>query len=105
MRQISERLGRRIVALRKDAGLTQDQLSELSGLSAKYIGQIERGEVNATAQALEQIGHALGLELHQLVDCGHEDSLEAMRADLLEYISKCSEEKLRLAYRLVGTLR
>lgn len=38
-------LGRRVKELRKKASLSQDQAAERAGISGKYLGQVERGEV------------------------------------------------------------
>lgn len=40
---ILKALGARVKAKRKDMGLTQDQLSELAGLSAQVISNTEKG--------------------------------------------------------------
>jgi transcriptional regulator with XRE-family HTH domain len=44
-----ELLGKRIRALRKQKGMSQEQLAEQVGMSGKYLGEIERGQVNCSA--------------------------------------------------------
>jgi XRE family aerobic/anaerobic benzoate catabolism transcriptional regulator len=44
----SRAVGKRIEALRRKKGLTQEKLAEQVGLSMKHIGEIERGRVNPT---------------------------------------------------------
>lgn len=39
-------LGKRIRTLRRLKTLTQEELGEKAGLSYKFVGEIERGEVN-----------------------------------------------------------
>ncbi|VTZ65414.1 putative transcriptional regulator, XRE family [Sinorhizobium medicae] len=47
--------------------LTQEELAVQSGLSARYIGSIERADVSATVTVLGQIAAALGVEPAELV--------------------------------------
>lgn len=55
-------LGKRIRALRKDAKLTQEELAERAGLSANYVGEIERGERNPSALALFALAGGLSVK-------------------------------------------
>ena len=48
--------------MRHDAGMTQEELAERAGLSARYIGGIERAKVSASVTVLGQIATALGVE-------------------------------------------
>jgi transcriptional regulator with XRE-family HTH domain len=52
-------LGKRIAELRRLKKLTQSGLAERSGLSPNYIGKVERGEAQATIEALLAIADAL----------------------------------------------
>lgn len=45
--------------LRHDKQMTQEDLAERSGLSARYIGAIERADVAASVTVLGQIAEAL----------------------------------------------
>jgi transcriptional regulator with XRE-family HTH domain len=47
---------------RHDQHLTQEELAERAGLSARYVGAIERGDVSASVTVLGQIAEALGVE-------------------------------------------
>ncbi|ELK38870.1 XRE family transcriptional regulator, partial [Brevibacillus agri BAB-2500] len=55
MTELVKRLGNRIRFLRKEKGMSQEQLGELSGLHTNYVGQVERGEKNVTVESLEKI--------------------------------------------------
>ena len=48
--------------------LSQEQFSELAGLSKNSIGMIERGQMSPTLETLEKIANALNIELKELVD-------------------------------------
>ena len=50
----------RIRSLRESAGLTQEQLAGLSGVSQSAIARLERAEVSPSIATLELLAHALG---------------------------------------------
>ena len=60
-------LGQNIRGLRKEARLSQEQLGEKAELSYKYVGEIERGCVNVSLDALMRIAKALKVQLRDLV--------------------------------------
>lgn len=53
---------------RIQSGLNQEQLAELAGCHPTYIGQIERGEKNATIESILKITKALKISLSQLFE-------------------------------------
>jgi transcriptional regulator with XRE-family HTH domain len=54
--------GRRLRALRKLRGLTQEALGERSDVSGKLVGQIERGHGNPTLEVIAGFAGALSVE-------------------------------------------
>jgi transcriptional regulator with XRE-family HTH domain len=55
---------------RHDLEMTQEELAERAGLSARYIGDIERGDVSASVTVLGKIAEALGIEPGDLLRRG-----------------------------------
>ena len=53
--------------LRKEKGLTQEQLAERSGLSQQYLSGLEQGKRNPTIVTLYEIAEALGVSHVELV--------------------------------------
>ena len=53
--------------LRHAKGMTQEELAERSGLSARYVGGIERADVSASVTVLGRIADALEVEAPELV--------------------------------------
>ena len=53
--------------LRHAKGMTQEELAERAGLSARYIGAIERADVSASVTVLGQVAEALEIEAADLV--------------------------------------
>ena len=68
MSDIIKALGQRIRNYRTAKSLSQEKLAELSGCHHTYIGQIERGEKNATVESVEKISLALGISMSTLFE-------------------------------------
>jgi transcriptional regulator with XRE-family HTH domain len=54
-------LGQTVRRLRREANLTQEELAERAGLSANYVGEIERGERNPSVLALFALARGLAV--------------------------------------------
>jgi len=61
-------LAKRVKELRKRNGLSQEGLTENSGLSLRTIQRIENGETEPTADTLKRIAKALNVTPNELVD-------------------------------------
>lgn len=60
--------GRKLKAVRKSAGMTQDALAEKSGISKMGISIIERGlNGTATIDTLVKLANALGVPIGDLI--------------------------------------
>jgi transcriptional regulator with XRE-family HTH domain len=66
MHNFRKELGQRIRELRKTAGLTQEELGEKAELSYKFIGELERGQVNVSLDSIARIAQALGVKIGDL---------------------------------------
>jgi transcriptional regulator with XRE-family HTH domain len=62
----SGRLGVRVKELRKEAGLTLDELAGRSGVSRAMISKLERGEKNPTLVIAARLAEGLGVSLSRL---------------------------------------
>ena len=68
MSNIANIVGERIRLYRNRAGLNQEALAEKAGLHSTYIGQLERGEKNATIESIEKVVRALDLPFEILFE-------------------------------------
>jgi transcriptional regulator with XRE-family HTH domain len=59
-------IGTRIIQLRNKKGLTQQQLSELTGLAASYLSRIENRHLEPRPQTLSKIAAALGVTVSEI---------------------------------------
>ena len=60
-------VGRNVSRLRREKGLTQEEVAELSGFSQQYLSSLERGRRNPTVITLYELALALGVSHVELV--------------------------------------
>ncbi len=60
-------IGRNVKRLRKQAGLSQEQLAFEAGISNSYLRRVEHGTANPTVHELEKVAGALDVALIDLV--------------------------------------
>lgn len=102
MSNIVKIVGQRIRNYRTAQGLSQEKLAELSGCHPTYIGQIERGEKNATIESVEKISSALNISLSVLFE--KLDGKEATRSiplECYELISEKTSDEQEQLYRIL----
>ena len=63
-----DKLGQRIIALRKLKNITQEKLAELCDLDVRTIGRIERAETNATISIVKLIADVFKMKASELFD-------------------------------------
>ena len=68
MRDLAKMVGQRIRSYRTQRGLSQEKLAELCGCHPTYIGQLERGEKNATLESIDKIAASLNISLSKLFE-------------------------------------
>jgi transcriptional regulator with XRE-family HTH domain len=64
--KILVRLGKRVLALRTEKGLTQEALATRAEIDAKHLQDVEHGRSNATVATLAGIAKGLGVEIGEL---------------------------------------
>lgn len=60
-------VGSNFARIRKERGLTQERVAELSGFTQSYIGWLERGKRNPTVISVFHLAEALGVTPTDLV--------------------------------------
>jgi len=103
MSDIAKAVGQRIRNYRTQKGLSQEKLAELSGCHPTYIGQLERGEKNATLESIERITVALGITLSKLFEKlgGQEDDTKDIPLACYEFLSAKSQEEQEQLYKIL----
>src|SRR5437879_12905173 len=70
VKHVRKFLGQRLRSLRKQRLLSQERLGDRSGLSGKFIGEVERGEKSISLDSLYHVATALEVPLRDLTDVG-----------------------------------
>ena len=106
MKDIKQLVGERIRNLRKEQGLSQEELGAKAELHYTYIGAVERGEKNCSITTLARIAQGLNVELGDLVRT-REITIDTNR--LKEVISNdfnfCLPGTIRLISELITRLK
>jgi XRE family aerobic/anaerobic benzoate catabolism transcriptional regulator len=74
------RLGERVRGWRTEQGLTRKALSSASGISERYLAQLEAGQGNISVLLLRKVARAMGISIERLV---REDDAQVERIALL----------------------
>ena len=61
------RLGERVRAWRTEHGMTRRHLAGASGVSERYLAQLEAGRGNISVLLLRKVARAMGVAVEQLV--------------------------------------
>lgn len=102
MSEISKLIGQRIRNYRTQQKLSQEKLAELSGCHPTYIGQVERGEKNATLESIEKIASALNIPLSQLFEkLGSGDVSDSIPLKCYEFLSAKTKAEQEHLYNLL----
>jgi len=65
-KEILIKFGEKVREIRKEKGLSQEELSFRANLHRTYIGMIERAEKNITLLNIEKIANALEVSVNEL---------------------------------------
>ena len=60
-------VGENFARLRREKGLTQEEVSELSGFSQQYLSGLESGKRNPTIISLYELAQAIGVSHIELL--------------------------------------
>lgn len=64
--QTLDRIGQRILTLRKLQGMTQDELATRAGIQRTHLGRIESGKYNVAFTTIQAIAEALGMTVDMI---------------------------------------
>lgn len=99
---LKEKLGKRIQEIRKSKKLTQEKLAEMIGLDTPNLSNIERGKRFVTAETLEKIIKALGVNEKDLFDFEHLKTKEELIKSINEVLSTSKTKDLEFYYRFIN---
>jgi XRE family aerobic/anaerobic benzoate catabolism transcriptional regulator len=94
------RLGERVRAARVRRGMTRKLLARDSGVSERYLAQLEAGQGNISIALLRQVAEAMSLPLGDLVREGADRPIELTL--LIQRLERLAPEDLAEAARLLS---
>ena len=94
------RLGERVRALRNGHGMTRRDLAKASGVSERYLAQLEAGRGNMSVLLLRKVGRAMGEPVERLV----QEDERAPRAERVALIGLRGAGKSTLGAKLAHEL-
>jgi len=100
---ILQAAGKRLKTLRKEAGKSQEQLGADSGVTAKYISQLENGRANPSLEVLHALAEQ-GLNIPLATFFAYDTSGEEIHGQLRQLqvlFASQSEAKRQRALRLL----
>ena len=98
MSDIAKIIGQRIRNYRTQKGLSQEKLAELAGCHPTYIGQLERGEKNAT---FEKIASAMDISLSELFDKLGKSGSNNIAAKCYDLVASKNEAEQKQLYKML----
>ena len=102
MSDIAKIIGQRIRNYRTQLGFSQEKLAELSGFHPTYIGQLERGEKNATLESIEKVSLALNISLSKLFEnLGGTIDSNGIPSKCYEFISSKEQNEQEKLYKIL----
>jgi len=107
---LRKELGRRLRALRKKRGYSQEEMADKCNLHWTYIGGLERGERNPTLTTLKRIADGLKVDLAPLLGRLEKEETptlterEKHQRLTVKWLQKGSDATVALAARLVRAI-
>lgn len=89
---LSRRLGERVKLVRQRRGLTLKAVGERSGLSARFLSDVEAGRANPSLGSLTELARALDVDLLALLHAGPSTEVHE---ELLSYVQTLDEDAAR----------
>jgi transcriptional regulator with XRE-family HTH domain len=101
MTNVKEILARNLKENRRRLGITQPELAERAGMSTQYLAMIEIARKFPTADILERLSAALGINPHELfsVAVSPERAMERLQQSILDNMDRAMEHALDKAIK------
>ncbi len=98
------KVGSRIRTLRQRKGLSLQGLAEMSDISQKNLGEIERGRANPTLHMLEKIASNLEVDVPDLTDVEHERDRKELVSEMNSLMEKASDREMEQLFRVAKAI-
>jgi len=103
MSDIKKVVGDKIKDLRNGRSWSQEELADKANVSRSFMGEIERGQANATIESLEKITNALEITLEDFFK-NLQPSTDSKLALLMDKMNRLDVESLKDLLDFMETL-
>lgn len=102
MKAARKLFGARIKEIRKERGMTQEDVAKIVNIEPTSYSRFERGERSATLDTIEKIAGALSVGLKDLFEFGAlpspspEQTVEEAKEECVRLLDEASEEEIKM---------
>ena len=97
-------IGGRIGELRKQKGITQEELAGKMGISPKYLSSIERGKENPTLNTLINLAQSLNIQISELFDFIEVEDPGKRKSILTDLLHEADDDQLKMALKILKVI-
>ena len=97
-------LGIAIKEHRKQHKLTQEGLSDITGISKRHIAKIENGISNASFEIVSILAKSLDISLDNIVFSDSLNDIEDIAKELAIKLSLCTDEQRHITIKMINSL-
>ena len=98
-------IGRRIQEQRRKQGLTQDQLSEMAGLSTQHISGVENGKTKFSFQVIMDIVNVLQVSMDELLCGSLMRGVPVLQNEFMNLLADCSLPEINIILDTVRAVK
>ncbi len=100
---VKKLLGQKIKRIRKNRGLTQEQLAEMIDIAPRNLSRIEIGESFVSAETLDKLLFALNITAEELFSYEHLRESKEILAEIYTYLDtiKTNKPQLEKIYKMI----
>ena len=103
MSAFKKQFGKRIKEIRKNKGLTQEQIAEKIGIEPPNVSKLESGMHFPLPENIEKIAKALNVDVKELFDFEHHKTPEELKFEIQKMIDN-NPDKLKEIYKLIKAI-
>ena len=100
-KELNIQIGSRIKQAREHAGITQERMAELIGVSVQYTSDLERGKVGASVGTIIRISQCLHTSTDFLL-LGHQT--KELPPTILHQLSQMTDRQIQIAIDVLDSL-
>lgn len=104
MTDLKKQFGKNLKQIRRQKGLTQEQLAEFIGMDTRNLCKMENGNHFPQAKNLEKIIEVLDINIKELFDF-HEENETKLKQKIFFNIESMNIKELSILYEFIKTLK